>query len=165
MQKSYLSELANYNQWANHMVCSWLDTLSEDQWKREVISSFNSIEATSLHIIGAEKIWLQRLRNHPSPEWYPSVFKGNKGNAIQDWKDASEGLLAWVNILEEEEIMKDLTYKRLNGETYQLTVYKVISHVFMHSAYHRGQLVTQLRQAGFQDLTTTDLLAFYHKNF
>jgi len=42
-------------------------------------------------------------------------------------------------------------------------VYEILSHVFNHSTYHRGQLVTLFRQVGFTDVTSTDLLLYYRK--
>ena len=58
-----------------------------------------------------------------------------------------------------------LHYTRLNGESYTQPVYKVLAHIFNHSTYHRGQLVTQLRQLGFEDITSTDLTTFYNLKF
>ena len=67
--------------------------------------------------------------------------------------------------LEESDLSAPLKYKRLNGEEYEQETYKILAHVFNHSAYHRGQLVTQLRQIGFEDVTTLDLLAYYNLKF
>lgn len=41
-------------------------------------------------------------------------------------------------------------------------LYQQIQHVFFHSMYHRGQVVTLLRQLG-QTPPRTDLIAFYRE--
>ena len=46
MNKSYFIELAQYNIRANYIVISWLQQISEQQWKQPVVSSFNSITET-----------------------------------------------------------------------------------------------------------------------
>ena len=47
--------------------------------------------------------------------------------------------------------------KQLLNEYTQYNVCDVMNH----STYHRGQLVTLLRGAGFTALSTTDLISFY----
>jgi uncharacterized damage-inducible protein DinB len=42
-------------------------------------------------------------------------------------------------------------------------VYHVLHHIFNHSTYHRGQLVTMLRQLGSKDIPATDFIAFVKK--
>ena len=93
MNHTYFIEIAKFNQWANHVVISWLREISDEQWKAEVISSFNSVGDTAIHIIGAEKIWLQRLQKQSHPEWFPAVFKGTRTEALDAWQEAAEGLL------------------------------------------------------------------------
>ncbi len=61
MTKSYFIELADYNIWANDIVHSWFDKISDEQWEQPMVSSFKSIAETSVHTAGAEKIWLERL--------------------------------------------------------------------------------------------------------
>jgi len=165
LNHTYFIEIAKFNQWANHVVISWLKEISDEQWKAEVISSFNSVGDTAIHIIGAEKIWLQRLQKQSHPEWFPAVFKGTRTEALDTWQEAAEGLLNFVMQLNEEDLLASLHYTRINGDAYTQPVYKVLAHVFNHSTYHRGQLVTQLRQVGYEGITTTDLLAYYNLKF
>ena len=77
MNKEYFIELANFNIWANNIVCGWLENISDDQWNREIISSFNSIQETLLHIISAETAWMQRFKKEPV-EWLQFSYKGTK---------------------------------------------------------------------------------------
>ena len=60
---------------------------------------------------------------------------------------------------------KNLDFKRLNGDAYSMPYYELIAHVFNHSTYHRGQLVTMLRQVGFDKVESTDMLAYFRKYF
>jgi len=39
-------------------------------------------------------------------------------------------------------------YKNSKGEFYESRVRDILTHVFMHSAYHRGQIASEVRQAG-----------------
>ena len=88
MTKKYFQELAEYNVWANNIVCSWLDQINDEQWNKEIISSFNSIQETVLHIISAEKAWLERFEQKPV-EWLQFTYKGSKEEHIILWKKIS----------------------------------------------------------------------------
>ena len=39
MTKQYFIELAEYNTWANDIVCNWLEQISDEQWNQEITSA------------------------------------------------------------------------------------------------------------------------------
>ena len=161
MTKHYAIELADYNVWANNIMCSWLEKITEEQWKQNIVSSFNSIQETVLHITGAEQIWLQRLNKEEKTVWLPSAYTGTKDEHIALWKKLSQGLKDFVIDFDEMHLKEKLDFKRLNGDAYSMPYYQVLAHVFNHSTYHRGQLITMLRQAGFTDVGSTDMLGYF----
>ena len=161
MTKNYFLQLSNYNIWANNIVCAWLEKISDEQWTQHVVSSFNSIQETVLHIIGAENIWLERMRKDENTFWLPSVYKGTKDEHTALLKQTSEGLKNFVENFDENNLQVNLDFKRLNGDAYSMPYYQMLAHVFNHSTYHRGQLVTMLRQVGFTDVGSTDMLGFF----
>ena len=160
MNKSYFIELARYNIWANQKMTDWLTQISREQWSQELIGSFNSIEATAIHIAGSEKIWFERLNNQAQP-FLTLTFKGNKSDFIEIWRNTSENLKNYVSEMSEGDLMKSFAYKSLEGKDFSRVKYQAIAHVFNHSTYHRGQLVNYLRQVGFSEVDTTDLIYFY----
>ncbi|QEC67104.1 DUF664 domain-containing protein [Panacibacter ginsenosidivorans] len=162
MTKDYFKEAAGYNLWANTIVCGWLEQINDEQWNREIISSFNSIQETVLHVISAENAWLQRFKKEPV-EWLQSTYKGSKEDHIKLWKETSTELKAFIDAFDENELDTNLDFKRLNGDAYSMPFYQLFAHVVNHATYHRGQLVTMLRQAGFSGVGSTDLLGVYRK--
>lgn len=165
MSKNYFIELAAYNNWANGITHSWLEQLTDEQWSQPVVSSFNSIAETVIHVAGAETVWLDRLRMVPAENqvWLPAVFKGSKKEAVDLWKQSSQNLETFVRDFEETKLQADLPFKRLNGDAYIMPHYQLFAHVFNHSTYHRGQLVTMLRQVGFTGVNPTDIMIFFRK--
>ena len=163
MTKNYFTEVAEYNVWANNIVWGWLDQISDEQWNQNIVSSFNSIGETALHIVSAETIWLDRLNKVDAPVWIQSTFKGSKEETIELWKRSTAGLKKFMDEFDEAGMMDILVFKRINGDRYEMPHYQVFAHIFNHSTYHRGQLVTMLRQAGFTNVGSTDKLGFYRK--
>lgn len=164
MLNNYFKELAEYNQWANDKVCSWLEQIDEEQWTQQVVSSFDSIQKTVLHIISAEKAWVERFRKQEKIEWLQSSYQGLKEEHIALWRKTSEELKKFIEDFDENGLNKNLDFKRLNGQAFSMPYYQLFAHVVNHATYHRGQLVTMLRQVGFTKVSGTDLLAVYSKN-
>ncbi|MBL7741036.1 MAG: DinB family protein [Chitinophagaceae bacterium] len=162
MTKEYFTLLADFNIWANNIVCNWLEQLNEEQWSKEIVSSFSSVRETVLHIISAEKAWLERFEQKPV-EWIQFSYKGSKEEHIELWKKTSQKLRDYVAGFDESRLQTSLTYKRLNGEEKTTPFFVMFAHTFNHSTYHRGQLVTMIRQTGFTNIGSTDLLSFYRK--
>jgi uncharacterized damage-inducible protein DinB len=161
MTKQYFIELSDFNIWATDTVCSWLEKISDEQWNQHIISSFNSIQETVLHIISAETAWFERLEKKEKVAWLQMEFKGSKDEHIALWKQSSKRLKNFIVSFDESKMNELLNFKRFNGEENSLAYYQVFAHVFNHSTYHRGQVVTMLRQAGFTAVQSTDLLGFY----
>jgi uncharacterized damage-inducible protein DinB len=163
MTKQYFIELADYNIWANNIQCDWLEQISEEQWKQHIVSSFNSIQDTVLHIIAAENIWLQRLEKQEQTIWLQGSYTGTKAEHIALWKSLSQKLKDFTIDMDESVLKENLEFKRLNGDAYSMPHYQVLAHIFNHSTYHRGQLITMLRQAGFTKVGSTDMLGYFRK--
>jgi uncharacterized damage-inducible protein DinB len=161
MTKKYFIELSEYNIWANDIVGSWLNKISDEQWNQHSTSSFNSIKETVLHVIGAENAWAERMNGVPVATWLPDTFKGTMQEHITLMKTTSEKLKKFVLGFDESKLETKFYFKRLNGEENRMPYYQVLAHVFNHSTYHRGQLVTMLREAGFTNVSSTDLSAYY----
>ncbi|MEI9934102.1 MAG: DinB family protein [Ferruginibacter sp.] len=70
----------------------------------------------------------------------------------------------WATTVTEEALLQLFSYKTFKGDPFTQPLYEVVFHVFNHSTYHRGQLVTILRQLGVEKIPSTDLIVFYRYN-
>jgi len=164
MTLSYFIELADYNIWANREAIRWLENISDEQWSQSVVSSFGTIEATVFHIAGAEKLWYERLIKIQSPAFLPSDINAPKTDLLSKWAKASIQLKEAVGKLDPQQLKSILAFKRLNGEHMELPYYQALAHIFNHSTYHRGQLLVLLKQVGYQEISSTDMLFFFRKS-
>jgi uncharacterized damage-inducible protein DinB len=162
--KELLQQYARYNIWANKQLIDVLQKLDNEQLDAEIPSSFPSIRKTIYHLWSAEDIWLQRLLLAEQPVWAESVFEGNFDEAVGKWQDASAGLLAFVEKQYNDESFRHiLQYYNLKKISFKVPVSTVLMQVFNHATYHRGQLVTMLRQAGVKKIPGTDFHIFSTK--
>ena len=161
MNKNYFTGLADYTLWADNRAMEWLDQINEEQWNQAITSSFSSIKQTAIHIASAEKIWIDFWKNSPHPVYLSAEFKGTKDELIEIWKKASAGLKNFVENHPEENYSQQITFIYPRGGEGQMEFWQTFSHIVNHSTYHRGQLVTLLRQAGFTNLSSIDLATYY----
>jgi uncharacterized damage-inducible protein DinB len=160
--KDYFIELAGYINWADDTAMDWLTQINDEQWNQAAVSSFDSVKQTALHMVSAKKIWLDFWTNAPNPVYLSSEFKGTKEDLIVTWKKASEDLMHFIEDYPVENYNKVLTIKKPNGRLSTMEFRKTFPHMVNHSSYHRGQLVTLLRQAGFSNFSNTDLFTYYN---
>ena len=139
---------------------SFLRIFSYDHWaNRECLSALtaaNPMPPKALHLlahtISAQKLWLERLQR------IPQTMAVWPNSAIQDCAAlADEMQTAWKNYLTNlpsAELEKEIAYRNSKGESWSSRVEDILTHVLMHSAYHRGQIALEMRAAGLQPAYT-----------
>lgn len=131
-----------------------------DEWaNREVLARLRSSERPAArplqllaHILSAERLWLERIRKQPQslPVW-PDFTLDQCESQIAELAQLWRTLL---NQLDPEGLSAKVTYKNSKGEPWNSTVEDILTHVLLHSAYHRGQIAIQMRTAGEQPAYT-----------
>ena len=159
--KVLLVNYTRYNVWANEQVIGFLkNNVSEEQLNLEIISSFPSLRKTLFHIWDAEGIWLTRLNGNSPVSGLSKGFNGSMEDAYSAILVNSKNIVEHVELKEENYFLQTLHYSRLDGTKYESIIRDVIQHCMNHSTFHRGQIITMLRQLGFNDLFSTDYIAF-----
>ena len=63
----------------------------------------------------------------------------------------------WVALLDrltDEKLSQNLTYRTTQGAEFQTPIRDVLTHLLMHSTYHRGQVAAAVREAGGKPAAT-----------
>ena len=111
--------------------------------------------------MASEKIWVERLKGDSNPELLTGTFNGSKEELLQLWKRISLNFKKLIEEMPEDLFQQKLLYKNTKGVEYNLPYYQLFAHVINHSTYHRGQVVTMLRQVGFTDVDSTDITSYF----
>lgn len=159
--KELLLQYAKYNVWANKRLIEVIIKLEAGHSEKEIVSSFPSLKATAMHTWCAESIWLQRLDLVEQPVWMENVFKGSFDEMLAEWIKTSEALVAFIEKqFDARGFEHVLQYYNLQKRPMKLPVFTALTHAFNHSSYHRGQLVTMLRQLGITKIPSLDLVQY-----
>jgi len=159
-----MRKLYDYTEWANDLVLTAADKLSNEQLVKDVQISHKSILGTLAHMAGAEWIWLERWLGRSVTNldaWAPWTHENN--HTVQEvrtkWQPIIENRRAYISRLKDEDLPRELGFKRLNGEAFSMPLVVQMQHVVNHATLHRGQVVGMIRQLGITP-PATDLL-FY----
>jgi uncharacterized damage-inducible protein DinB len=133
----YLRRQFSYDEWAN----------------REVLNAIRSADGANQrslqlmsHILAAELVWLERLKRQPQslPVWPEPDLVQCEAQAAKlggQW-------LEFLDLLTAGDVSQSITYKNSKGEEWTSTIVDVLTHVVIHSAYHRGQIASHMRANG-----------------
>ncbi len=128
-----------YDAWANREVLAALKPIANEK-------DMSRSRQLLAHILAAERLWLERIRKQPQslPVWPDLTF---------DQCDAQTSALAsqWNEFLApltSAQLGDQANYKNSKGEPWSSTIHDILTHVLLHSAYHRGQIASQVRAGG-----------------
>lgn len=115
------------------------------------------------HVLAAEAVWLARLT-------------GDEGQKIAIWQDSpvsleeckrlmennAAGYIRYISSLQDRNFSENVDYRNAKGEPFTTPIIDILTHVCHHGSYHRGQIVSGLRQEGFTP-PATDYILFARK--
>lgn len=158
--KDILLSYAAYNIWANGKIMDVLKKLPDSQLDQETGSSFGSLRRTAYHMWDVESLWYQRLHLTEQAVKPTDNFNGSLAEAFGLWQQQSQLLLDWVKKATPVKLEHVVAYYDTRKQYGKSTVIEILMQVFNHGTYHRGQLVTMLRQAGINRIPVTDYSEF-----
>jgi uncharacterized damage-inducible protein DinB len=140
---AHLSRLFAYDTWANRETLASL----------EAAASPPAVAVKRMaHVLGAEGLWLARLRGENSPmAVWPELSLADcareAGRLERVWREH-------LASLSEEALARRVAYVNSKGEPWESAAGDILQQVVMHSVYHRGQIASDLRAAGFEPAYT-----------
>ena len=152
-------QLVAFKRWANQCFFEALSQLPAEQYRRDMHSSHGGIHGTLAHIVGAEKGWLSRWqgRSESGTEAISQMQSLAELRAL--WENVCDEMSQFVTTLDDGKLQEMLSTTARTG-SYTTSYWQMIQHVVDHSSYHRGQIVTMLRQLGVTP-PSTGLMRFY----
>ncbi len=150
VMKEHFLTLYHYETWANQKIIESIESYAPND--QQILRLFS-------HILSSQTIWLQRL-NHQSTlqsAWQVLAVEECKLQMHQNHQMLMEFLDKTENFSQK------IDYKNTKGECFTNTVYEILTHLFNHSSYHRGQIVFCLKNYT-HELPVTDLIFYWRKD-
>lgn len=158
-----IHQLVDYHYWARDRLLDAVDALTAEEFSRDLGNSFRSVRKTLIHIYSADWVWHSRWRGH-SPTEHISAEPFTDQVALRRlWSEHETLVRQYIAGLDEHAIARVIDYRLFNGTADASPVWQMVQHVVNHSTYHRGQVVTMLRQLGAAPPRSLDLITFYRE--
>jgi uncharacterized damage-inducible protein DinB len=154
-----IAQLVAFNRWANQCFFEALSQLPAEDYGRDLRSRHGGIHGTLAHIVGAERGWLSRWqgRSETGTAAIDQLHSVAELRAL--WESVCDEMSGFLASLDDRKLREKLSTTARTG-SYTTSYWQMIQHVVDHSSYHRGQIVTMLRQLGVTP-PSTGLLRFY----
>ena len=159
MNAKDIRTLYAYNRWANRRLLAAVRVSPPHDLTRDLGTSHGSLAGTLLHILWSEWIWLRRWQGE-SPKRVFTLDEFSGVDAIESfWDTVDSERVDFIGRLTDERLVARISYENLQGERWEYSLANMMQHLVNHSSYHRGQVITLLRQIG-QSPPATDFLVF-----
>ena len=155
-------ELFDYNGWANRTIFDAAARLPDEQYFRDLKSSYGGVHGTLCHVVWAEQLWLHRWKGLPNPAVAQGADLPSLAAVRSRWEAVERERAAFVATLADRQLDDTRLVKPSSGGAYVHTFRQMFRHFINHSSYHRGQVVTFLRQLGTAP-PSTDLILYYRR--
>lgn len=159
ISRELLARHFEYSLWASMLVLEAAEKLTKEAVKLDRGNSFGGILGTLSHIFKADRVWIKRFSGD---RYFTLAQAGDDFDLAalkQAWPPLMGEFAAWIRAQEETKLIERLEWCNLKGEDKSELIYKLLLHVVNHGSYHRGQVITMIKQAG-GEVVSTDLL-FY----
>lgn len=151
IMKDLIHQYAAYDLWANTRMVERLQRENGSALDRHVKSSFPALGLTVMHIRDAGNAWFARIFGAPVDGLDDGIGSLLKVSVKMNDK---------VQALGDEQLQQIVNYANSKGEKFAQPRWQLLMHCFNHAGYHRGQLVTIMRQMDMTEIPNTDLVSY-----
>ena len=140
----YFRPLFEYDRWGNQAALASLGSIAGPVEKPLKVFS---------HILGGQRVWRARFDDPHPPDARPwPVLTQEECHSGID-----EVYKRWAELFDDfsnETLSLTLVYHTTQGTRFETPIRDVLTHLLMHSAYHRGQVAAAVREAGGKPAVT-----------
>jgi len=147
----HFRHLFAYEGWANTRMLAAIHEAPADS------AAHSAALAAFSHMLAAQTVWLDRIAGRTSDNsiWEPRLIDVCEAVFAENTALWS----AFMENLTEEHIHASVPYGNLKGEPFTSSLKDILTHVFNHSTYHRGQVILHLKGT-VSPLPPTDFIVF-----
>ena len=157
-----IRELYAYDHWATNAVLRSLDSLSHDEYMKDMRSSHGGVHGTLVHLLAGDRVWLDRWTSASQPVFPRSSDYPDLTGVARSWAGVQERTATFIETLTDERLLESFTYADSKGNSYSEILWYSMVHKVTHATYHRGQIVTLIRQLGKKPVSTD--LVFWRRS-
>ena len=153
MNAAYFRRMIDYTYWEHRQVWSCIAELSDEQFRRPFDYSIGSVYEQVVHTMGAEWLWLQRVRGEQTdPFLSPADFPTREKVRVR-WDQVEAGWREFVGALTDDQLEQTIEYVSVNGVVKRSQpLWEGLAQLVNHATDHRAQTLALIHQVGGKTL-------------
>lgn len=157
--KELLARHFEYSLWASLKILEAAEKMPVEAVEKDRGNSFGGILGTLTHIFQADRVWLKRFEGDPYFKLALENESFDLAKLKAEWPPIIGTFTAWIRAQDDAKFEDQLFWRNVRGEDKTEAMYKILLHIVNHGSYHRGQLITMIKQAG-GEVVSTDLVYY-----
>jgi uncharacterized damage-inducible protein DinB len=154
--------LLDFHYWARDRALDAVAPLTQEQFTRDLGSSFTSVRDTLVHIYWADWAWYQIWHGtFPTSPLSTDHFTDVE-SIRRAWTELESKARAFLAAQAGTDAHRVVGYTRPDGSAAAFPLAHMIQHLVNHGSYHRGQLTMMLRLLGANPPESTDLIRYHY---
>ncbi|HEX9413126.1 MAG TPA: DinB family protein [Ktedonobacterales bacterium] len=148
MLVDYIRTLYAYSTWANERVFEAAGALTPEQFVAPGAASLDSVRATLVHLVSAQRTWLARARRVTPPAELQAAAFLDCRPLHQRWQEIEQQTQALLVTLDTAALGGIVHYVNAEGQPNAYPLWQILFHQAIHAAQHRSEAAMLLTQLG-----------------
>jgi uncharacterized damage-inducible protein DinB len=145
----YLKKLYDYNDWANQRILGTTAKLSHEQFVQPGLASFSSIQATLVHTMNGQWVWLSRWQGNSPTTMFDSADFPDVAALRSQWSKVEQETQQFLSGLKPADLDNMIAYTSTEGRPFAFPLWQLLLHQVNHATQHRSEVAMQLSSFGF----------------
>ena len=154
-----LRQHLDYTAWASKRLLEAAAQLTEDEQKRDFITSDKCVVDTLAHTFAADRIWLERIQGNVRSTFISAEDRCLPRLATA-WPMVHAQWKQWAAALTDQDFLGKAAYRDMKGNPHETPLWQIVLHLVNHATHHRGQVSGFIRAMGYAP-PPLDLIAYY----
>jgi uncharacterized damage-inducible protein DinB len=144
-----IRSLYHYNAWANTRILDTAALLSPERLHADASGSFGSVQATLVHIMSAQWLYLMRWQGiSPAAMFAPQAFPDLDAVRAR-WDQIERETQDFVAACTEAALSRIISYRNFQDEQWAYPLWQQMVHQVNHATQHRSEVALMMSQWGY----------------
>ena len=120
-----------YTAWASGLLVEAAGGLTQEELIRDLGTADKSVLGTLVHVFGADRLWLARLKGEPA-NTYLTEADYHLAALQNDWPALYRRWMEWADGLSDEAAQAEVSYADMRGNPWRQPLGQLVFHVVNH---------------------------------
>ena len=145
--RNFFDDFIRFHRWGNGKLLSLTQGLTDEACDASAPLGPGSLRATLVHLVGAQRIWLDRWQGRASGP-FPTGDGWTISRIGEEVEAVDQELAEFVRNVPIDTFGRSIDYANLKGDRFQHRLSDLLLHVLNHAVHHRSQLLHFLKRQG-----------------